>query len=256
MTDSCTVLLPRPHRPPPSCLSLPARSRVRKWKSALSCGLGFRLWTAFQILQPTQPAFSLILTVSKPQRAAERWLDGYRRVLSTAAQGKIHKPTPPERLGARVSPTGRLRSGTVISSIRGGLLSVSLALYTLYSLWANVLRANYDIINPFLVTFTDKQGRIICALVFTALWPVLCHILISGHALFSSGLFGCHKAEIVYLCTAVPTLDWRSCVHSFEAGPPLVPETVGKFTNILHNNTHLLNKHGTSASAIKSLFSQ
>lgn len=142
---------------------------MRKWKSALSCGLGFRLWTAFQILQPTQPAFPLILTVCKPQRAAERWLDGYRRVLSTAAQGKLYKPTPPEGLGARVSPAGRLRSGTVISGTRGGWVSVFLSLY---SPGANLLTANYDIINPFLVTFTDKAGRVICALIFAALWPV------------------------------------------------------------------------------------
>lgn len=129
--DGCSVLLRRSHRPPPSCLSLPARSRVRKWKTALSCGLGFRLRTALQILQPTQPAFPSLLTVSKPQRAAERWLDGYRRVLSTAAQGELHVATPPERTGARVSPTGPVRSGTVISSIRGGWVCVCLSLYTL-----------------------------------------------------------------------------------------------------------------------------
>lgn len=142
---------------------------MRKWKTALSCGLGFRLWTAFQILQPTQPAFPLILTVCKPQRAAERWLDGYRRVLSTAAQGKLYKPTPPEGLGARVSPAGRLRSGSVISGIRGGWVSVFLSLY---SPGANLLTANHDIINRFLVTFTDKPGWVICALIFAVLWPV------------------------------------------------------------------------------------
>lgn len=88
MIDSCADLLRRAHRPPPSCLSLPARSRVRKWKTALCCRLGFRLWTARQILQPTPPAKTL--TFNRFQ-TAERWLDGYRRVLSTAARGKLFK---------------------------------------------------------------------------------------------------------------------------------------------------------------------
>lgn len=51
-----------------------------------------------------------ILTVSKPHRAAERWLDGYRRVLSTAAQGKLRKPTPARRTRASGVSDGRVRS--------------------------------------------------------------------------------------------------------------------------------------------------
>lgn len=157
-----TVLRPRrSHRPPPSCRSLPARSRVRKRKTVLSCGLGFRLWTACQILQPTQPAFPSILTVSKPHRAAERWLDGYRRVLSTAAQGKLHKPTPPGRFGARVSAAGRRARGPS----EAASAAACWVFFPHCSLRANVLTANYDILNVSGYTLLHFSPHI-CALFF------------------------------------------------------------------------------------------
>lgn len=46
------------------------------------------------------------LTVSKPLRPGERWLDGYRRVLSTAARGKPFKRDRRTDGGARVSSAG------------------------------------------------------------------------------------------------------------------------------------------------------
>lgn len=92
-----------------------------------ACGRLARPYRRHSLLSPS------ILTVSKPQRAAERWLDGYRRVLSTAAQGKLRKPTPPEGPVARVSATGGFARLTVISSIRGGWVCVFLSLCTVTS---------------------------------------------------------------------------------------------------------------------------
>lgn len=60
----------------------------------LCCRLGFRLWTAspdsFSRHSPITSTFNRFRTAQKPRD--KPWLDGYRRVLSTAAQGKLLTP--------------------------------------------------------------------------------------------------------------------------------------------------------------------
>lgn len=60
----------------------------------LCCGLAFRLWTAspdsFSRRSLITSTFNRFRTAQKPRD--KPWLDGYRRVLSTAAQGKLLAP--------------------------------------------------------------------------------------------------------------------------------------------------------------------
>lgn len=93
MIDSC-IALPASLYPASAILplSLPTRNRVRKWKQYCA---GLRVPPVDGLPYPPADTacYPSNFIVSKQQRPGERWLDGYRRVLSTAAQGKLFKPT-------------------------------------------------------------------------------------------------------------------------------------------------------------------
>lgn len=112
------------------------------------CRLGFRLWTPL----PDSSSRRSLITITSPfnrfRTAPEplgdrRWLDGYRRVLSTAAQGKqLTSGRRALKAEARVSPAAGRRLGTV--SVSGGgsgsggvCVFVSLCVYA--TLRANML---------------------------------------------------------------------------------------------------------------------
>lgn len=76
------------HRSPPSCLSLPVWSRAPRNRKRFCAGSRFLLWTACHILQPTLPHPNLPPVSPAAETRDQRWLDGYRRVLWTAAQGE------------------------------------------------------------------------------------------------------------------------------------------------------------------------
>lgn len=108
-------------------------------------GLGFRLWTASQILQPTQPdppadtaSFPSYLNgfVARQRPGGQRWLDGYRRVLSTAAQGKLFSSD--RRAGRRAA------RGLRGLSVSAGAAAMGVCLCTLTAgQRANMLTATY-----------------------------------------------------------------------------------------------------------------
>lgn len=79
-----SAILPLPDRQEPSA----------EVENGCAAGFGFRLWTAspdsFSRHSQITSTFNRFRTAQKPRD--KPWLDGYRRVLSTAAQGKLLIP--------------------------------------------------------------------------------------------------------------------------------------------------------------------
>lgn len=100
----------------------------------LCCRLGFRLWTAspdsFSRHCLITSTFNRFRTAQKPRD--KPWLDGYRRVLSTAAQGEL---LTPERRAPKAGywgdSDGRRVTGGLSVSAAGDWVCVCLPLCTL-----------------------------------------------------------------------------------------------------------------------------
>ncbi len=91
MIDSCTAL-PASLYPASAILPLPACQKPSAEVETALCGLRVPPVDGLPDPPADTACYPSNLTVSEQQRPGERWLDGYRRVLSTAAQGKLFKP--------------------------------------------------------------------------------------------------------------------------------------------------------------------